>query len=48
MWLGLIIFVAALVAFEFLAARLGRDTRDGSDWVAHDGDLDRHLKESIR
>lgn len=48
MWLGLVIFVAALVVFELLAARLGRDTRDGSDWVAHDGDLDRHMTTTIR
>lgn len=43
MLFGLIIFAAGLIAFDLLAARLGRDTRDGSDWVAHDTELDRHM-----
>lgn len=29
----LAIFAAGLVGFEFAAARLGRDTRDGHDWL---------------
>lgn len=32
---GLIIFAGALAAFEVVAARLGRDSRDGDDWFTH-------------
>ena len=33
---GLIIFGAALLAFEVGAARLARDSRDGDDWSLHE------------
>ncbi len=35
MILGLIIFIAAVVAFELLVFFKGVDTRDGDDWILH-------------
>ena len=30
--------VASLAAFDVLASRFGRDSRDGDDWFNHPGD----------
>lgn len=35
MGLGLIIFVTLLLILDLLASRFGADSRDGSDWIAH-------------
>lgn len=31
----IIAIIAALAAFDALAAAFGKDTRDGNDWVIH-------------
>lgn len=33
--------LAGLVGFEFVTARFAKSTRDGEDWISHDGP---HLK----
>lgn len=31
-----LVFIAGLAGFEILAARFGKTSRDGEDWVAHE------------
>ncbi len=36
MLLGLMFVVVLVAAFELVAARYGRDSRDGNDWSLHE------------
>lgn len=43
MLISLIIFSIGILAFDLVAARWGRDSTDGSNWVSHEGDNDHNM-----